>query len=78
MLTLSFGLVLSLAVDLFAPRLITQISGPAYLPAADFAAGFVLLGTGLALTHLVMVTSIAIGERRFGIMTWAQQQSSLP
>jgi hypothetical protein len=70
-LTLGFGLVLSVVVNLFASRLITLISGPAYLSAADYAAGFVLLGTGLALTHLAMVTSIAIGERRFGTMTWA-------
>jgi hypothetical protein len=67
----AFGGGIALASVVLAGPLVRGMSGAAYAPAARLAPWFALLGTGLALVHLCMIATVAVGERTFGVVIWA-------
>jgi O-antigen/teichoic acid export membrane protein len=68
--TAAFGLVIAGLAAAFATPAIRFTSSETYVPVATYAAGFALLGTVLALVYVGLVTSVALGDRLFGLLLW--------
>jgi O-antigen/teichoic acid export membrane protein len=69
--TAALGGLVAVAAVLVAGPLVRGLSGAEYADAAHLAPLFALLGTMLALVHLCMVTTVAVGERVYGAVIWA-------
>jgi O-antigen/teichoic acid export membrane protein len=68
--TATLGGLVALAALLLARPLVRGFSGDEYLGVAHLAPWFALMGTALALVHLCMVTTLAVGERTYGAAIW--------
>jgi O-antigen/teichoic acid export membrane protein len=68
--TAALGGLIAVGTLVIADPVIRGFSGAEYAAAARVAPWFALLGTTLALVHLCMVTTVAVGERAYGAVIW--------
>jgi O-antigen/teichoic acid export membrane protein len=75
--TAAFGAVLVVVAATLADPMIRAVSGQAYAGAAAYAPAFAVLGTVFALVNLSLVASVAVHEKRFGLVTWMASGSEV-